>query len=43
MGLDWTVDSEQLDYKSTAGAVLKMIDVNKLYVSPQNVAEPQGP
>ena len=22
MGLDWTVDSEQLDYKSTAGAVL---------------------
>ena len=23
MGLDWTVDSEQLDYKSTAGAVLK--------------------
>ena len=24
MGLDWTVDSEQLDYKSTARAVLKM-------------------
>ena len=34
MGLDGTVDSEQLDYKSTAGAVLKSwVPIGSLFLS----------